>query len=66
MSFFFRTEYNYKDLYYAEVAARTDASSRFGKDHRWGAFWSLGFMWNIKNEAFLKDVEWLTGAQDYS
>lgn len=63
MSFFFRTEYNYKDLYYAEVAARTDASSRFGKDHRWGAFWSLGFMWNIKNEAFLKDVEWLTGAQ---
>ena len=63
ISLFFRTEYNYKDLYYAEVAARTDASSRFGKDHRWGAFWSLGFMWNIKNEAFLKDVEWLTGAQ---
>ena len=63
ISLFFRTEYNYKDLYYAEVAARTDASSRFGKDHRWGAFWSLGFMWNIKNEAFLKDVEWLTCAQ---
>ena len=63
LSFFFRGEYNYKDLYYAEVAARTDASPRFGKDHRWGAFWSLGFMWNIKNEAFLKDVEWLTGAQ---
>ena len=63
ISLFFRTEYNYKDLYYAEVAARTDASSRFGKDHRWGAFWSLGFMWNIKNEAFLKDVKWLTGAQ---
>ena len=54
ISLFFRTEYNYKDLYYAEVAARTDASSRFGKDHRWGAFWSLGFMWNIKNEAFFE------------
>ncbi len=63
LSLFFRGEYNYKDLYYAEVAARTDASSRFGKDHRWGAFWSLGFMWNIKNEVFLKDVEWLTNAQ---
>ena len=59
LSLFFRGEYNYKDLYYAEVAARTDASSRFGKDHRWGAFWSLGFMWNIKNEVFLKDVEWI-------
>lgn len=63
LSLFFRSEYNYKDLYYAEVAARMDASSRFGKNHRWGAFWSLGFMWNIKNEAFLKDVEWLTNAQ---
>ncbi len=63
LSFFFRGEYNYKELYYAEVAARTDASSRFGKDHRWGMFWSLGFMWNIKNEAFLKDIEWLTNVQ---
>ena len=63
LSFFFRGEYNYKELYYAEVAARADASSRFGKDHRWGMFWSLGFMWNIKNEAFLKDIEWLTNAQ---
>lgn len=63
LSFFFRGEYNYKDLYYVEVAARTDASSRFGADHRWGMFWSLGFMWNIKNEAFLKDIEWLTSAQ---
>ncbi|WP_336595222.1 TonB-dependent receptor [Bacteroides acidifaciens] len=63
LSFFFRGEYNFKDLYYAEAAVRTDASSRFGKQHRWGGFWSLGFMWNIKNEAFLKDVKWLSGAQ---
>ncbi|WP_418213406.1 SusC/RagA family TonB-linked outer membrane protein [Bacteroides difficilis] len=63
LSLFFRGEYNFKNLYYAEVTARTDASSRFGKDHRWGAFWSLAFMWNIKNEAFLKDVSWLTSAQ---
>lgn len=63
LSFFFRGEYNFKDLYYAEAAVRTDASSRFGKQNRWGAFWSLGFMWNIKNEAFLKDITWLSGAQ---
>ena len=63
LSFFLRGEYNYKDLYYGEMALRTDASSRFGKDHRWGMFWSLGFMWNIKNESFLKDIEWLTSAQ---
>ena len=63
LSFFFRGEYNFKDLYYAEAAVRTDASSRFGKQNRWGGFWSLGFKWNIKNEAFLKDVKWLSGAQ---
>lgn len=63
LSFFFRGEYNYKDLYYADFSVRTDASSRFGKKNRWGAFWSLGFMWNIKQEEFLQDIDWLTGAQ---
>lgn len=63
LSFFFRGEYNYKDLYYADFSVRTDASSRFGKKNRWGAFWSLGFMWNIKQEAFLQDIDWLTSAQ---
>lgn len=41
LSFFFRGEYNFKDLYYAEAAVRTDASSRFGKQNRWGAFGRL-------------------------
>ena len=63
LSFFLRGEYNYKDLYYADFSVRTDASSRFGKDHRWGTFWSLGFMWNAKQADFLKDVDWLTNAQ---
>ncbi len=63
LSFFFRGEYNYKDLYYADFSVRTDASSRFGKKNRWGAFWSLGFMWNVKQEAFLQDIDWLTSAQ---
>ena len=63
LSFFLRGEYNYKDLYYADFSVRTDASSRFGKDHRWGTFWSLGFMWNAKQENFLKDIDWLTNAQ---
>lgn len=63
LSFFGRGEYNYKDLYYADFSVRADASSRFGKNGRWAAFWSLGFMWNIKNENFLKDLEWLSGAQ---
>ncbi|MEE1384150.1 MAG: SusC/RagA family TonB-linked outer membrane protein, partial [Segatella copri] len=63
LSFFMRGEYNYKELYYADFSLRTDASSRFGKDHRWGTFWSLGFMYNVKSTDWLKDLKWLSTAQ---
>lgn len=63
LSFFGRGEYNYKDLYYADFSVRADASSRFGTGNRWAGFWSLGFMWNLKSEPFLKDIEWLSSTQ---
>ena len=64
LSFFGRGEYNYANRYYADFSIRTDASSRFGASNRWGVFWSVGFMWNMRNEAFLKDAgNWLTNAQ---
>ena len=64
MSFFGRAEYNYTDRYYADFSVRTDGSSRFGKNNRWGAFWSLGAMWNLRNEAFMAHTRnWLTFAQ---
>lgn len=56
LSFFGRAEYNYDDRYYVELGLRTDASSRFGKDHRWGKFWSVGLMWNAKKERFLQNT----------
>lgn len=64
LSFFGRGEYNYKELYYADLSLRTDASSRFGEQGRWATFWSLGFMWNIRNASFMKrHRNWLTNAQ---
>lgn len=63
LSFFGRGEYNYDDRYYADFSVRTDASSRFGKSGRWAGFWSVGLMWNLKKEAFMKDYDWLTNAQ---
>ena len=35
LSFFGRAEYNYDNRYFAEVAARADGSSRFGKNNRY-------------------------------
>ena len=64
VSFFGRGEYNYQDRYYGEVSVRTDGSSRFGKNNRWGLFGAVGFMWNLRNEDFMADKrDWLTFAQ---
>ncbi|WP_276483657.1 SusC/RagA family TonB-linked outer membrane protein [Paraflavitalea pollutisoli] len=56
-SFFARAEYNYSGKYFAEVNVRTDASSRFGTDNRWGYFPSVGLAWRAKEESFLRDVD---------
>ena len=64
LSFFGRGEYNYGGRYYADFSVRADASSRFGRKGRWAGFWSLGFMWDLRNETFMRGrASWLTTAQ---
>ena len=38
---------------------RRDGSSKFAKENRWGSFWALGASWRLKEEAFLKDVDFI-------
>lgn len=60
LSWLSRVEYDYKDRYYISGSFRTDGSSRFHPDNRWGSFWSLGTSWRISNEEFLKPYSsWL-------
>lgn len=56
-SYFGRLAYDYADKYYFEGTWRTDGSSRFHKDYRWGQFWSLGASWRISEENFMKNVD---------
>ncbi len=56
-SYLSRINYNYDEKYYLSGSFRTDASSRFYADSRWGQFWSLGASWRISKEFFLSDVE---------
>ena len=64
VSFFGRGEYNFANKYYGEVSLRTDGSSRFGKNNRWGVFGAVGFMWDIRQEDFASGAsDWLTMAQ---
>ena len=58
-SYFANLNYNYADKYYLSASVRTDGSSRFAPDNRWGTFGSVGANWRVSQEEFLKDVEWL-------
>lgn len=57
--FFGRGNYDYDNKYFVSGSIRTDGSSRFSKDVRWGTFWSVGGAWRISQENFLKDVSWI-------
>jgi len=54
LSFFGRASYNYADRYLMQLAARTDGSSRFGENKKYGYFPSLSGAWRISNESFFK------------
>jgi len=55
MSFYGRLNYHYNYRYMFTATARTDASSRFGEDKRWGYFPSASAAWSIADEPFFKD-----------
>lgn len=58
-SIFGRVKYDFGGRYYATASIRSDASSRFHPDHRWGTFWSASFGWDINKENFLKEQTWI-------
>ena len=60
VSFLGRAVYNYKKRYMAEVSVRSDGSSVFGKDVRWGTFPSVGLGWAFSEERFMKKLWWLS------
>ena len=46
--------YGFDDRYLLDFSVRSDGSSMFGADKRWGTFGSVGVGWNIHNEAWFK------------
>jgi TonB-linked SusC/RagA family outer membrane protein len=58
-SFFSRFNYDYANRYYFSASYRTDGSSRFHPDYRWGNFWSVGASWRVTEEAFMENLTWL-------
>ncbi|HEX6429199.1 MAG TPA: TonB-dependent receptor [Niastella sp.] len=57
VSYLGRVVYNYNKRYFVSGSFRTDASSRFGPDNRWGKFGSVSAGWTVSNESFYNN--WL-------
>lgn len=51
--------YNFLGRYIADVTYRREGSSKFAPDMRYGNFWSVGAAWNISQEAFLTDIDFI-------
>lgn len=75
-SYFGRANLNFFDKYLLTATLRSDGSSKFGTNNKYGYFPSFAAKWNISNEAFLKDnhtinqlalrVGWgITGNQEF-
>lgn len=58
-SYFGRINLDWENKYLAEFNLRSDGSSRFQSDHRWGYFPSGSLAWRVDQEAFMEDLEWL-------
>ena len=55
-SFLGRFNYTFADRYIFTVNARTDASSKFGANHKWGFFPSVSGAWVVSEEKFMKRI----------
>jgi len=63
MSFFGMIDYNYAGRYYLQASLRNDGSSKFGKNNKWGLFYSASASWNAHNEVFMEDIDWVDVAK---
>ena len=56
-SYLARLTYNYQGKYLFTASARSDGSSRFGSNNRWGTFPSASLGWLVSDENFMKNMK---------
>jgi TonB-linked SusC/RagA family outer membrane protein len=59
LSFYLRANYSFMDKYLLTFTGRTDGSSKFGPNNKFGYFPSGAIAWRISQENFLKNVKWI-------
>ncbi len=57
ISYFGRANYVFDGRYVVNASLRTDGSSRFGENEKYGVFPAASLAWLLSNEAFMADVD---------
>ncbi|MCB0856442.1 MAG: SusC/RagA family TonB-linked outer membrane protein, partial [Bacteroidetes bacterium] len=60
VSFLFRANYSLLNRYLVTATFRADGSSRFGRENRFGYFPSFALGWNIAQEPFFQNQDFIT------
>ncbi len=60
VSYFTRVNYVNNGKYLAGLSLRSDGSSRFGSNYRFGYFPAVSAGWIMTQENFIKDVQWIS------
>lgn len=59
LSYFGRVNYSYKEKYLFSATLRADGSSKFSEENRWGYFPSVSAGWNVSQESFFDNIEFV-------
>ncbi|SKB47605.1 SusC/RagA family TonB-linked outer membrane protein [Daejeonella lutea] len=59
IAFFGRVNYSYNNKYLAQFILRREGSSRFGDQNKWGYFPAASVGWNISDESFMDNVNFV-------
>ena len=59
LSFYARANYSLMDKYLFTFTGRTDGSSKFGPNNKFGYFPSGAVAWRLSQEKFLKNIKWI-------
>lgn len=59
LSYLGMLNYNFDGRYLLDLSYRHEATSKFNPEKHWGGFWSVGGAWNVNNETFMENVNWI-------
>ncbi|MDB5120841.1 MAG: TonB-dependent receptor [Sphingobacteriales bacterium] len=58
-SWFGRVNYSFADKYILQASVRSDGSSNFGPNNRWGVFPAGSLAWRVSQEKFMRDLTFI-------